>query len=432
MRIARTVVLKSERLPKKVFKVFIELEGMYREMLLQTVQFAVQNEITSFVKLKAEKYSFLRKLYPQLPSHYAHTVCQDSVTRAKSFLKRKRKGLVKKEYPEVRSVSIWLDDHLWRAGLTFIKIATHKGWIEVGLEGHKHYWKTVNSGWRMASQARVKLEKKERRLVVYLTFYKDVEPREAKSWISVDVNEDNVTALVDFTPVIFETGQKRMTLGYYYRRKRIQRKWDKKLGPRSGRKRKILGRLHENDKKKDIRNKLAKIIVEEARRRNAGIVLERLPKNVPRRMLEGISDKQLRHRIYQSAFLGIQKAIERKAKEYGIPVIKVNPRNTSRICPVHNAVVKYENGSRFGVCSAGGEVWHRDVLAVWNLYLRALQSDGGSAPSSGELFVDGRPVPLASTATNEAIWIEKSRWLRWNSLPLALIQTDTLPHKTKR
>ncbi|MFA4647738.1 hypothetical protein P8X24_10925 [Pyrococcus kukulkanii] len=40
-------------------------------------------------------------------------------------------------------------------------------------------------------------------------------------------------------------------------------------------------------------------------------------------------------------------------------MIKVNPKSTSRVCPVHNAVVKYENGSRFGVCTAGGEVWQR-------------------------------------------------------------------------
>ena len=370
MRVVRTVVLKSEKLPKKAFKTFVELEGMYREMLIQTTLFAVQNEITSFVKLKSEKYKFLRKLYPQLPSHYAYTVCQDSALRAKSFLQRKKRKLVKKDYPEVKNISIWLDDHLWKPGLTIMKISTHGGRIEVGLETHKYYWKTINSGWKIASQARIKLDKKERRLIVYFTFYKEVEPYEAKTWISIDVNEDNVAALIDFTPVIFETEQKKITLGYYYRRKSIQEKWDKKLGPRSSKKKGILQKLREKNKKRDIRNKLAKIIVDEARKRKAGIVLEDLPKNVPRRMLRNIKNKQVRHRVYQAAFLGIQKAIEEKAREYGVPVIRVNPRNTSRVCPVHNALVEYENGSRLGVCSAGGEVWHRDVLAVWNLYFR--------------------------------------------------------------
>ena len=44
MRVVRTVVPKSEKLPKKTFKTFVELEGMYHEMLLQTTLFAVQNE----------------------------------------------------------------------------------------------------------------------------------------------------------------------------------------------------------------------------------------------------------------------------------------------------------------------------------------------------------------------------------------------------
>ena len=67
---------------------------MYREMLIHTVLFAVQNEITSFIKLKAERYYyFLRETHPQLPSHYTCTVCQDSALRAKSFLKRTKRDI---------------------------------------------------------------------------------------------------------------------------------------------------------------------------------------------------------------------------------------------------------------------------------------------------------------------------------------------------
>jgi len=60
----------------------------------------------------------------------------------------KRLGLAEREYPEVRSVSVWLDDHLWKLnGSTSIRIATHKGWVKVELEPHKQYWKYVNGGW---------------------------------------------------------------------------------------------------------------------------------------------------------------------------------------------------------------------------------------------------------------------------------------------
>ncbi|MDT7890062.1 MAG: zinc ribbon domain-containing protein [Desulfurococcales archaeon] len=30
-----------------------------------------------------------------------------------------------------------------------------------------------------------------------------------------------------------------------------------------------------------------------------------------------------------------------KAMEYGVPVLMVDPRNTSKICPIHNASIEY-------------------------------------------------------------------------------------------
>ena len=136
--VTRTVIVKSTPLPRRLFRVFVELEAMYRNMVEQLVLYAVRNELTSFTKLKALKYRELRSLYPQLPSHYAYTACQDASTRVKSFLRLKKKGKVKKDYPEVRKVSIWLDDHLWKMrGLSSIEIATHRGWIVIELEPHK-------------------------------------------------------------------------------------------------------------------------------------------------------------------------------------------------------------------------------------------------------------------------------------------------------
>jgi transposase len=167
--VVRTVVVGSVRLPRRVFKVFMELEGMYRDMVGRLVAYAVENGVTSFVKLKALKYLELRSLYPQLPSHYAYTACQDAAVRSKSFLKLRRRGLARKDRPEVREVSIWLDDHLWRmSGLMSIEIATHRGWIVIELELHKQYWRYVNSGWRLASEARLRLDRRGRRLIIYL------------------------------------------------------------------------------------------------------------------------------------------------------------------------------------------------------------------------------------------------------------------------
>ncbi|CCC82520.1 zinc ribbon domain-containing protein [Thermoproteus tenax] len=41
----------------------------------------------------------------------------------------------------------------------------------------------------------------------------------------------------------------------------------------------------------------------------------------------------LRDRIYRVGFGGMLREIVRKARERGIPVIRVNPRGTSSACP---------------------------------------------------------------------------------------------------
>jgi IS605 OrfB family transposase len=407
-------------LPRRAFRIFVELEGMYRNIVEQLVLYAVNNGITKFTRLKAEKYRELRSLYPQLPSHYIYTACQDAAERAHSFLRLKKMGRARKAYPEVRSVSIWLDDHLWRAeGLTSISMATHRGRVNVSIELNKHFLRYVNRGWRLASEARVKLDHRERRLVFYLTFKKEVSEYRPKVYVTADVNEDVEAVLIDGIVYLLETNLSRITLGYYYRRKRVQERYDKVYGPGSRPARRIFKRLSNNERllKKEIRWKLATLIVRQAARRQAAIVLERLGREPANNMIEHIKDPQLRHRVFQAAFKGIQRAIEEKAREYGVPVIYVDPRNTSKVCPIHGAEIVYGK-DRHGVCSRGGETWHRDVAACYNLLLRALGGDGGAAPSRQRALipVDGGPVPLGPTAAHEPTPIARGAWARWRSL----------------
>ena len=415
--VTRTVIVKSTPLPRRLFRVFVELEAMYRNMVKQLVLYAVRNELTSFTKLKALKYRELRSLYPQLPSHYAYTACQDASTRVRSFFKLKKRGLARRDYPEVNRVSIWLDDHLWKMkGLMSIEIATHRGWIAIDLEPHKWFWKYVNSGWRLASEAKVKLDKKNRQLIVYLTFKKSVEVSRPRGFVSVDVNENHVAVLVDNKAFLFETGFRDIVLGYYYRRKRVQERYDKLYGVNCRVKRKIFRKLKERRKKSDLKWKLANIIVRVAKERQCAIVLERLGKSPAKEMINHIRDDQLRHRIYQASFRGVQRAIEEKAREYSVPVIYVDPRNTSKMCPIHSALIIYRNNSRVGRCSKGGELWHRDVVACYNLLLKARLGDGSSAPSLGGLRVDGSPLPLGSTVTHDPTAVTRALWARWKSL----------------
>jgi len=70
-----TTVLKGE-----VCRSFLSiLEGLfstYREVLGELLDCAWKKGITSFKRLKTEKYYELRAKYPRLPSHYIYTACQ--------------------------------------------------------------------------------------------------------------------------------------------------------------------------------------------------------------------------------------------------------------------------------------------------------------------------------------------------------------------
>jgi putative transposase len=110
---------------------------------------------------------------------------------------------------------------------------------------------------------------------------------------------------------------------------------------------------------------------------------------------------------------GELNAIIDKAREYSVPVLMVDPRNTSKIRPKHNASIEYGEG-KIGICSKGGEKWHREVVALINLYFKALEAlYEGYAQKGFGVSSDGSPVPLGSTTTSEPIEIPRSLWGRW-------------------
>ena len=88
------------------------LFSTYREVLGQLLDHAWAKGITSFERLRAEKYYELRARYPSLPSHYIYTACQMACSIYKSFRKLKRR-VAKAEKPVFKKKVIMLDDHLF-------------------------------------------------------------------------------------------------------------------------------------------------------------------------------------------------------------------------------------------------------------------------------------------------------------------------------
>jgi putative transposase len=397
----RTVVVPSVRLTEKKLEVFRELEELYKQVLVELVDYGFRNNIDSFTRLKKDKYHELRGKLPQLPSHYIHTTCQDASTRIKSFNKLKKKGLAKSEKPVVNRVSIWLDDHLWkRIGYTTILIYTHKGWVPVELASHKLYWRYINSGWILRTQPKIKLDHRYKRLLVYFVFVKsvNVDKNNVKHVISVDVNENNVAVKVLDKVYILETGIKKITIGYARYREAVQSVKGNGYASRA-----IHGR--ERKRKRDIRLKIANIIANTAKNLNAIVVLEKLPKQCPRNMIRDVRDSALRHRIYQAGFRGMVRAIEEKCLEKGVPVAKIDPRNTSSKCPFCGSKLMRGDAPRQLKCPRCGFKAGRDVIAVLNLERKYLTLKG---------LVPLAPMP--DDPTLEVAVLPMKGWVRRKSL----------------
>jgi hypothetical protein len=159
--VSRTAVLPSKQLSKREFRALEEIVNIYIARCFGDVlSYASRNVIENYYRLENERYRELRNIYPNIPSHYIHGVCQDAVERVSS-LRRKRArqysreifdelvkhlGLRKRDLrsrrvvrhlwkksweiarhqvdlemsdgilvPRINSVSLWLvDDHLWK------------------------------------------------------------------------------------------------------------------------------------------------------------------------------------------------------------------------------------------------------------------------------------------------------------------------------
>jgi putative transposase len=131
--------------------------------------------------------------------------------------------------PRINSVSLWLvNDHVWKLVnptkiningfenifLTSVAINTHRGWVHLDLEPSKEFYKLLARGFKPKSHAKIKLDRKNRRVLFHLSLEKEVEIyRPEKAVKPVDVNENSVATLYKAFSIILETDLARRTLG---------------------------------------------------------------------------------------------------------------------------------------------------------------------------------------------------------------------------
>jgi transposase len=138
--------------------------------------------------------------------------------------------------PRINSVCLWLvDDHVWKPvnpikiningfeNIFFTSVAsnTHRGWVHLDLEPSKGFYKLLARGFKPTSHAKIKLDRKNRRVIFHLSLEKEVEIYKPGNIKPVDVNENLVATPYEAFAAVLETDLAKTTLGYSYRKESI-------------------------------------------------------------------------------------------------------------------------------------------------------------------------------------------------------------------
>jgi len=405
--VRRAIAVEIESPPSELSAV----EEPYRRIVEEVAAYVAERGRLEKEKYK-ELYRRFRELYP-LPAQLIQQAMNQGVEIGKSFLELKRDGRVHKPRPEVGRVSMRFAKDSWSYKKAISSVAPvrlalslpggrRKVWIKPHRRFWLYWWKVLLKEAELAST----LVLKRRRGRWYAVFIFDVAskrepPAEA---VAFDVNENSVAVarvtLLSTVDAVAQWNRQYINPAVYSIRtdfgklaKRYETVRNAKLEelkrkyPYAGRDeeerrqnvadtrefRKFVRRLRERRRKEGRIRQIAS----EVTRSPAVIITEELGKN-PQEEMIGVEEKakkgvkkkvekrELRHRIKQTPFKRLVRAVEDKAAEAGSVVVYVSPYRNSKVCPIHFAFLR-DNGSWHTLYCPHGHAVDRDAAAVLNM-----------------------------------------------------------------
>jgi IS605 OrfB family transposase len=406
----RTVKLESDPLNKWKYHVLKEVEEYQRLMVNEMIDVIISEGLPTTRKNLHERfYSHYREKYPFLPSRVIEGAYIVTGRIVKSFRKRKKKGLARKDKPEYKRVVITIPNTVnWRFNRVSVSVLTHKGWVEIPLRLTNQFIHYLYGGWRVSQELKLRLV--GRKVLVWLTFEKEVEVETKEgSYISIDINEDNITVAIfeDFKLRElrrYETGLGRIVANYSLRREKIT----KGNSTKDELVKKKLSRLREKERKIDVLRKSVKRITDLARSLNAKVIVGKFSLRAKEKM-EGDRNAKLRHRIHQWSvikFTELLKAqpidVEEVPEAYTSSINPFNGEKLKKRRQVVEKVVKVFNPYLMtGTAHEGGRI---KVFKVNTRYLESgevlLERDSIASLNLAKK-VDGRVVVFPSTSPND-------------------------------
>jgi putative transposase len=276
--------------------------------------------------------------------------------------------------PVLRKLSARLDYQDARVELDrgVVRVIIRDKWYALKLKHRREYVERFKSlRWK---EVHVKYD--NGKLYVSIVFEFAYKPYEPRGIIALDINLRMVTAC-DSSKVRRYRTRFVDALSKRKRAEELQRKYPKRWRYNE----KILSRVKELHRRArniiaDWSWKLAKQIILKALKKGYAVVLEDLEG-----LRENANSKSdaVAWKLAMFAYRRLKHSMISKALEYGVPVIIVDPKNTSSTCPRCGERLLYIH--RLAICGGCGFKADRDTIGAMNIWFRALQAYAGVSGS---------------------------------------------------
>jgi IS605 OrfB family transposase len=401
----RAVAVELE-VTRELNRLLYSVETTYLNIIREVVEYAVANNVTGANKLHGLFYRRYRLEYPSLNSQLIIQAIRQAVQIAKSFVERRKRGLADKPYPEVKNVSIKFVETTWSyeqfiKSIAPVRIAISpistgrrgrgsrrfEAWLRLHRRFWLYWWRVLNGEAELASTLVVK--RKANRW--YAVFVFEIKPKEGapQSVISFDINENTVAisridieSTVDkvakwdkqyVTPQLYEirTDFGRLARRYGGIRNAIIERLKPEFALPNGKYVNVTNAREFRKRVKHLRERNRKVgrvrhVASELTKNPSIIITEELGENPQESMINGIEKDELRHRIKQTPFKALEKAVGDKALERGSKLFHVSSYRNSRVCPIHFTRLEKTDDWHTLYCPLGHYV-DRDYASVMNM-----------------------------------------------------------------
>jgi putative transposase len=364
MRVYRALVFHCAWPDRRVGWLLAE----YRQATNKVIRYGLKSGVTSRFGLTKGTYFGLRAEH-SIYSTYLQAATETATVVLKNYRRRIRKGL-RTSLPFVRRLFLKADNQTFKlnreSGILRIPIRAGES-CELRLPLSEYHKRFLSDSALELGSLTVLPDK----VVITLRKERPI-PILPRGVLALDTNEasvDGVLALPEQMSPVRATFEevRRIQSTHFKRRRKIARK---KAGDARIRGR-LMGRegRRERSRVEYSLHRVANAVVTVARNTCSAVVLEELRRNEHR-----TRSKSLNRRLSSWPRHKLHRLIEYKAEWAGVPVFYVDPRNTSRRCPMCGWVAKSRTRAIVFRCQCGWKI-DRQLNAGLNILKTALASN---------------------------------------------------------